>query len=1574
MNMKHGFTQNEGFRKITLAFLFLCIVSQELFAQPPLVYSVENTGANCAPPALPSISQLPVIMPLPDPFAWANGNGRSTNFNDWECRRNEIKAQIEAYEIGMKPPKPDDITASYVPSSTTAGILTVVVKRNGQTLMLTSQISLPAVPGPWPAIIGMNSSSGSVPATVFTSRNIARITYNHNNVTTYGNPQLTDPFYRLYPEYNLVNAGQYSAWAWGVSRIIDGLALVQATLPINLQRIGVTGCSYAGKMALFSGALDERIALTIAQESGGGGAPAWRVSHNLEPNGTVEKIDNTDYRWFRDSMAQFAGDNVYKLPHDHHELMAMVAPRALLVTGNTDFTWLSNKANYVSSRATKEIYKTLGISDRFGFYIDGGHNHCAVPTSQVPAMQAFVDKFLADVPNVITDTVTVNPFPAIDYQRWYQWWGTGNPVLPPPPGRSVWLEAECATVGADWNTVADTAASNGKYVAVKNGLTSTATPPVGDAAYLVIPFTVDSAANYNFLARLNNSGGDDYSYWMKLDNGAFQSMSSVLLANGGFENGLTGWTTLNANGATLTATTAAADVRTGTGALKVVNPTAQPGNQWRVQLSSAVFPTTIGKQYVISYWVKAASPGGSIRLSTGPTSAQYQADQTIGTSWQQVSWTITASLSSTTFLFDMGQVANTYYIDDASVKEVGAGSGWQWIKLRDADLTAGSHTLTFGYREGSVQLDKLLITTFSTAVAGKGETATNCALAASPVYYSKPTGDLHNVLTWGLNSDGSGANPTDFNDSTFQLANRSSGLYTMTGNWAVAGIINIAAGSQLQINGNTLSVNDLAGMGTISGSATSNLAVMGSASGNVMMNFTDGSNMLNNLTVNRSGAGATVSLGNALSVMNVLTLTNGALNTGGFLTLKSTAATTARVAPITFGTINGEVTVERYIPARRAWRILSAPVGGISGGATGQASLTHSQEPGATPLMTFTGTARPLSYGTASFSLNAARTAMTMTATIYNIDVTGLQTPDINDNLVNAHIHVGAAPGSNAAVRWGFIGSPDNDVNPKQLVVTPFASGVGGTFTSTWDSLEGATGTTLATNLPGILAGLSYINFHTTQFAGGEIRGQIMMAGTGTQTINQSWQEDAVLGSSANPNPFPGYGTHITGGPVYGSTANGFDQNPGAASSIMRYNSLTNGWEELPNTNATSVGTDAYMTFIRGDRSIALSNNAVPPNATTLRAKGPLKTGDQVFQVSGSGFTAIPNPFASPINFATLTRTGVQNNFYVWDPKLGSTGAYVLLSDNGMGGYTITPAPASPESQYIQSGQGFLVRPATLGTAGSLTIKESDKSATAATDVFRTTGNGNKAGLPKFVDPGSGQGLRVTLKEVSADASTIVLDEVLSSYYATYNKKLDALDAVKMPNLQENLGILSEGQVLMVERKPLPLEADVIALKLWNATPKSYVLEVNPVNLSSIGLIALIEDQYLKTSTPVALDRKSDIAFTVTGNPASARADRFRIVFAKKLPDALTLSKGITAYPTILESTSLNLSFVNQDKGVYTIRLISSLGQTIFNKTVQHAGGTAVQKLQLDTKPVRGVYQLQIAGKYETIHLSIVSQ
>ncbi|MDB5378368.1 MAG: hypothetical protein JWR00_2814 [Rubritepida sp.] len=155
------------------------------------------------------------------------------------------------------------------------------------------------------------------------------------------------------------------------------------------------------------------------------------------------------------------------------------------------------------------------------------------------------------------------------------------------------------------------------------------------------------------------------------------------------------------------------------------------------------------------------------------------------------------------------------------------------------------------------------------------------------------------------------------------------------------------------------------------------------------------------------------------------------------------------------------------------------------------ANLTNSQENPPTVPTTSTGNPRPASFGTATFELNDAMTALTMNASVFNIDFTGTQTPDPFDNLTNAHIHAAAPPGTNTGVVWGFIGLPFNDTNPNNVVVTPFLNGVGGTVTGAWDAAEG-NGTTLAAQLPSILAGLSYINFHTVQFAGGETRGQIL--------------------------------------------------------------------------------------------------------------------------------------------------------------------------------------------------------------------------------------------------------------------------------------------------------------------------------------------------------------------------------------------------------------------------------------------------------------------------------------------------
>src|SRR5579863_3128629 len=174
----------------------------------PLVYSVENTGANFPAPTFPSFAQLPIIRPLPDPFQFRDGH-RDPEFQSWERRRNEIMAEVEKYQIGQVPDCHDcTITANYVPpaSGSNNGTLTVNVTRNGKTLTLTSGVYIPQGMGngPFPALIPMEIASfsfppfgvfsfppptppdyGSLPTSVFSGLPIATVGYVSTQVAQY---------------------------------------------------------------------------------------------------------------------------------------------------------------------------------------------------------------------------------------------------------------------------------------------------------------------------------------------------------------------------------------------------------------------------------------------------------------------------------------------------------------------------------------------------------------------------------------------------------------------------------------------------------------------------------------------------------------------------------------------------------------------------------------------------------------------------------------------------------------------------------------------------------------------------------------------------------------------------------------------------------------------------------------------------------------------------------------------------------------------------------------------------------------------------------------------------------------------------------------------------------------------------------------------------------------------------------------------------------------------------------------------------------------------------------------------
>ena len=297
----------------------------------------------------------------------------------WECRRNEVrKADLEKYEIGPKQVPPT------VAATLSGKNLSVKVTVGSNSITLTSAISGSGSC----VVIGMNGTTTLVSG-------CTELAFSTDQVVMYSQTSTqnqSDPFYKLYPSL-YGHIGNYSAWAWGVSRLIDGLAQVSSQLNIDMTKVATWGCSYAGKMSLFSGAFDERVALTIVEESGGGGIDSWRMSQEfVDRTGVqVEKIDNTNYSWFMSSMKSL---DPYKLPHDHHELIAMIAPRAVIILGNDGYDWLGDESGYKSTMAALQVFTAMGVPSNIGYDFTSNHAHCSAPTTQQNSIATFVTRFL----------------------------------------------------------------------------------------------------------------------------------------------------------------------------------------------------------------------------------------------------------------------------------------------------------------------------------------------------------------------------------------------------------------------------------------------------------------------------------------------------------------------------------------------------------------------------------------------------------------------------------------------------------------------------------------------------------------------------------------------------------------------------------------------------------------------------------------------------------------------------------------------------------------------------------------------------------------------------------------------------------------------------------------------------------------------------------------------------------------------------------------------------------------------------------------------------------------------------
>jgi hypothetical protein len=187
--------------------------------------------------------------------------------------------------------------------------------------------------------------------------------------------------------------------------------------------------------------------------------------------------------------------------------------------------------------------------------------------------------------------------------------------------------------------------------------------------------------------------------------------------------------------------------------------------------------------------------------------------------------------------------------------------------------------------------------------------------------------------------------------------------------------------------------------------------------------------------------------------------------------------------------------------------------------------------------------------------------------------------------------------------------------------------------------------------------------------------------------------------------------------------------------------------------------------FVYGDRRNSIS--ASSPNPTVLKAKGSLSVGNQAFNTTSAiplsntvgNYALVGNPYACPVDWKNVPKTGVSNTLWGWDANLNSTGGYVTVTSTVTGAIVSPTSSLVQVSRYIQPGQGFFVR--TIASNPQVTFSEASKVSTSTAInnlVFRTV---NVEAQPLMA---------VNLIYTSAGVP-VLADGAVAGFHETYSKE-----------------------------------------------------------------------------------------------------------------------------------------------------------------------------------------------------------
>jgi dienelactone hydrolase len=318
----------------------------------------------------PDFDALPSIPDLPDPLLVREGNRAVpvTTPALWARQRQVLRGQVEQWMFGRMPPAPDNLRAS-VTATRREGNATVREVRlefgPDRRASLRVELVIPDIKGPLPVFL---TNHGRNRPWIYTAvrRGYIACVY-HATDPNYGNGDDSDAWIEIYPEYDWSTLAR---WAWAASRAVDYLV----TLPeVNSAQIGLAGHSRNGKQALLAAAFDERIGAVVPSSGNSGENDPWRYASEPFVNESIELLTGAQPHWFNPRLRFFAGRED-KLPLDQHSLMALVAPRGLMLySGYAESA--GNPVGFEQAyRSALRVYRFLGREQNIWLHLREGEH------------------------------------------------------------------------------------------------------------------------------------------------------------------------------------------------------------------------------------------------------------------------------------------------------------------------------------------------------------------------------------------------------------------------------------------------------------------------------------------------------------------------------------------------------------------------------------------------------------------------------------------------------------------------------------------------------------------------------------------------------------------------------------------------------------------------------------------------------------------------------------------------------------------------------------------------------------------------------------------------------------------------------------------------------------------------------------------------------------------------------------------------------------------------------------------------------------------------------------------------